>query len=174
MSITVPWNAAWSAEVGRYEVRPCRWAGGKMALWQPHAPGQGRPLFAQPHGVRQRRSVAQMLCTVCGQPTPRDDRWAFPLGDRREIDGKARWLTTETPVHRACADHAMEVCPHLRGRGLRPSVFPDVWAVTAVLIGGPEVERDFGVTIGRHEQVVGAMKLILPDWWVSLATAVAP
>lgn len=75
----VPWNASWSSE-DRYEIRPCRWVGGKMALWSPHAPGVGKPIFAKPHMVRQRRSIAEMRCTVCGERTPLNDRWWFRLG----------------------------------------------------------------------------------------------
>src|SRR4051812_17373018 len=58
----VPWNAGWSAEE-RYEIRPCRWVNGELALWSPHLPGEGKPLFAKPHMVRQRRSIAEMRCT---------------------------------------------------------------------------------------------------------------
>ncbi len=65
MNIKVPWNAGWSSEA-RYEVRPCRWVGGRLALWSPHTPGVGKPIFAKPHMVRQRRSIAEMRCTVCG------------------------------------------------------------------------------------------------------------
>lgn len=162
-----PWNASWSAE-RRFEVRPCRWAGGLPAVWQPHAPGEGKPLFAAPHMVRQRRAVAQMLCTVCGEPTTAGQRWMFPLGHWREVGGRRHWLSTETPVHRACADRAAEVCPHLRSLALRPVLFPDGAAkVVACYVGGPAVERDFGLTIPPTQPVVGSLKLQLPDWWTA-------
>lgn len=163
--ITPPWNASWSAE-RRFEVRTCRWAGGIPAMWQPHAPGEGEPIFAMPHFVRQRRAVAQMLCTVCGEPTLGEQRWMFPFGVWREIKGKTMWLTTETPVHRRCADHAMNVCPHIRNRLAVPVPFPlGGWRVIASYVGGPEVEKDFGLTIPPTQRVVGALKLHLPDSW---------
>src|SRR5437870_2261512 len=100
-SAPVPWNAAWSGEL-RYEVRPCRWAGGNLALWSPHAPGDGKPVFAKPHMVRQRRSIAEMRCTVCGERTIAPDRWWFKLGSFAE----GWFMTTEAPVHRTCAEFA--------------------------------------------------------------------
>jgi len=54
-----PWNASWSGE-NRYEIRPCRYVGGNLAMWSPHLPGVGVPIFAKPHMVRQRKSIAEM------------------------------------------------------------------------------------------------------------------
>lgn len=152
----VPWNAGWTGEEG-YEVRPCRWAGGKMALWSPHRPGVGRPLFARPHMVRQRRSIAEMRCTVCGEKTPPGDRWWFKLGTM--TDGYL--MTTEAPVHRACADYALTVCPHLRGREKDLEPLPDGYSIMSSIIGGPATDRDFGVKIGQTK-VIGSLKLAWP------------
>lgn len=71
-----PWNAMWS-EDDRYEVRPCRHAGGQLAIWQP----QTCKGFARPNMVRQRKSIAELVCTVCGLPTAVNDRWWFALGE---------------------------------------------------------------------------------------------
>ncbi len=156
MTITVPWNASWSAEL-EYEIRPCKYAGGDLALWQPYRPKQGRPVFAKPHNVRQRASIARMLCTVCGEPTPERDRWWFKLG--RVTDGY--FMTTEAPVHRACADHALGVCPHLRGREADLERLPVGYAIAKAIVGGPATEKDFGVVIGGR-RVVGHLKLAWP------------
>lgn len=153
----VPWNAAWTGEA-RYEIRPCRWVGGKLALWSPHAPGEGKPIFAKPHMVRQRRSIAELRCTVCGEKTPPDDRWWFQLGQLRE----GYFMTTEAPVHRACADHSLTVCPHLRGRKELLEPMPGGFVVLSALVGGPATDQDFGVTIG-HSKVIGALKLAWPE-----------
>lgn len=150
---TVPWNAGWSSEES-YEVRPCRWAGGKLALWSPHSPGVGRPVFARPHMVRQRKSIVRMLCTVCGDPTPPADRWWFKLAHQQE----GYLMTTEAPVHRRCAEHALTVCPHLRGRENDLSRFPSGFVVLSALIGGPATDRDFGVNIAGRT-VVGHLKI---------------
>lgn len=149
----VPWNAAWTGE-GRYEVRPCRWVGGKLALWSPHAPGEGKPVFARPHMVRQRRSIAEMRCTVCGEKTPADDRWWFKLG--RVEDGY--FMTTEAPVHRVCAEYALKVCPHLRDREQDLQRLPGGYQVMSSILGGSAVDEDFGVQLAGRK-VLGSLKL---------------
>lgn len=156
MNISVPWNASWTAEAA-YEVRPCRWVGGKLALWSPHRPGEGRPVFAKPHMVRQRRSIAEMRCTVCGEKTPENDRWWFKLGRMQE----GYFMTTEAPVHRACADYALTVCPHLKGRGDDLERMPGGYRVLAAIVGGSATEQDFGVSIGNRK-VIGSLKLAWP------------
>lgn len=153
--IRVPWNASWSGE-SRYEIRPCRYADGQLAMWQNHALGTGRPLFAEPHMVRQRRSVWETICTVCGQKTPRDDRWWFCLG---EITGEGYFATTEAPMHRVCADHALSLCPRLRAQGRAPVRFPpraDV--VGAKLRGGEAFVKDYGFDLPEGRLVIGSMK----------------
>lgn len=156
IGVNVPWNAAWSAE-DRYEVRPCRWAGGMLAVWSPHAPGQGRPVFAKPHMVRQRRSIAEMRCTVCGETTPDHDRWWFKLGKITE----GHFMTTEAPVHLQCARHALKVCPHLRGRDRDLARFPPGYRVMSAIVGGAATEHDFGVKIAGR-RVVGHLKFAWP------------
>lgn len=155
----VPWNASWSSE-DRYEIRPCRWINGQLAIWSPHSPGVGRPIFAKPHMVRQRMSVAKMLCTVCGKQTPRDDRWWFGLGQFRE-----RWfMTTEAPVHRACADRALILCPHLKrinGAGSL-SRMPAGYSILQAIVGGSLADEDFGVKINGR-RVVGHLKIAWPE-----------
>lgn len=150
----VPWNASWSSE-DRYEIRPCRWVGGKLALWSPHAPGVGKPIFAKPHMVRQRRSIAEMRCTVCGERTPLNDRWWFRLGRVEE----GFFMTTEAPVHRACADYALTVCPHLRGRDRDLERMPGGYQVLSAIVGGPAVERDFGIRIDPARGIIGSLKI---------------
>jgi len=153
----VPWNAAWSSEMA-YEIRTCRFAAGRKAVWQPHTPGVGEPIFAKPHNVRQRRAIFEMRCTVCGERTPEDDRWWFKLGAIQD----GWFLTTEAPVHRACADFASKVCPHLRGRDGDLEPFPHGARVISAIVGGPAVEQDFHIRISPHETVIGSLKLGWP------------
>lgn len=114
-------------------------------------------MFARPHMVRQRRSIAEMRCTVCGEKTPVGDRWWFRLGDVRE----GWFMTTEAPVHRACADYALTVCPHLRGREADLERLPSGYSTLSAIIGGPLTENDFGVVIGQRK-VIGNLKLAWP------------
>lgn len=158
MTFFAPWNASWSSEA-RYEIRPCRWAGGALAIWSPHSPGIGRPIFAKPHMVRQRQSVARMLCTVCGEPTPPKDRWWFALGEYRED-----WfMTTEAPVHRACAELALVKCPHLQRNECAGDLapFPGGYSILSSIVGGSITEEDFGVKIAGR-RVVGHFKIAWP------------
>lgn len=152
-----PWNASWSSE-SRVEIRPCRWAGNRLALWSPHSPGQGRPIFAKPHPVRQRRSIAEMRCTVCGEQTSSADRWWFGLGSHLE---NGWFATTESPVHRRCADLALDHCPRLAELGRSPEPLPSGWSVIAAFVGGPVAERDFGVRF-HGRVVIGHLKLAWP------------
>jgi hypothetical protein len=153
--LLVPWNASWTGE-DAYEIRNCRWAGGKPAIWSPHRPGERKPVFAKPHMVRQRQSVARMICTVCGEPTRPSDRWWFGLGNK--IDHWAL-ATTEAPVHRSCADHAQKVCPHLRALGQKPMRWTPPDAVVAAIVGGPNTDRDFGFALGQRK-VIGHLKFV--------------
>jgi hypothetical protein len=154
----VPWNASWTGEA-RYEVRPCRYAGGRRAMWAPHAPGVGKPVFAKPHFVRQRRSIMELRCTVCGEETPAGDRWWFQLGDFNE----GWFMTAEAPVHHACALLALEHCPHLRGRESALERFPAGSSVLFSIIAGAAVERDFGPKVSIHQPVIGHLKLAWPQ-----------
>lgn len=153
----VPWNASWTGE-SRYEIKPCRWAGGRRAMWSPHRPGDGKPVFAKPHFVRQRRSIAEFLCTVCGDPTPAADRWWFRLGELRE----GWFMTTEAPVHRCCAELALRNCPHLRNREAELEPLPFGYSVLSAILGGPNVARDFGPSVTIHQPVIGHLKLAWP------------
>lgn len=164
-----PWNAAWTGE-DRYEVRNCRWAGGKPALWSPHAPGEGKPIFAKPHMVRQRRSVAEYRCTVCGEKTQELDRWWFCLGN--PLPGWA-FATTEAPVHRACADLALKVCPHLRSLGHGPVRWVRPSAVVSAIIGGVATDRDYGLELNGRK-VIGHLKFVWKHLPFSIYNLITP
>ena len=150
----VPWNAMWSREQ-RYDIRPCRWADGSLAIWSPHNPGVGRPIFANPHPVRQRRSIAQFLCTVCGKPTLTDDRWWFKMGELRD----GWFMTTEAPVHKACGQTAIDHCPHIKMTysAAHFSRFPDGYQILSAIVGGSLMDEDFNVKVNGR-RVVGSLK----------------
>jgi hypothetical protein len=164
-NLPVPWNAMWSGEM-RYEIRPCRWADGQLGLWQPHRPGDGRPIFAKPHNVRQRQSIARFLCTVCGDPAPPRDRWWFGHGMFRE----GWFMTSESPVHRACAEFALTVCPHLRGKETDLERFPSGYRVIAAVLAST-VDQDFNVQLSGRK-VIGALKFAWPEQRVHVRRAV--
>ena len=65
------------------------------------------------------------------------------------------------PVHRACADLALKVCPHLRTLGHGPMPFPPGARVVSAIVGGMATERDFGVNLAGRK-IVGHLKLAWP------------
>lgn len=154
-----PWNAMWTGEE-RYEIRRCRFAGNQLAIWQPQEPGNGQPIFAKPHIVRQRRSIAEWRCTVCGERTPTDDRWWFEHG--QFADGW--YMTTESPVHLHCAHQALAVCPHLRALKKRPYKFPDGFRVLASALKPEAITELFGIEPPKGAgPVIGQLKLAWPE-----------
>lgn len=130
----VPWAVAWEGEMD-YDVRPCEFAGDRPALWQPAAPGVGRPLFERLHIVRSRQAIWEDRCPICGERTEEDDRWWFPSlgrGDIQREDGTTwAWATLNAGYHRACGQSAMDACPHLSHTGHQLMRFPTPDAIFA-------------------------------------------
>ena len=164
--ITVPFVVSWSEEQ-TFDVRPCRWADGKPAIWQRHAPGSGRPMFEDLHMVRARRAVAQWLCAVCGEATNVGDRWWFGKGkaDLPREDGTCwPFATANSPLHRRCAELAAEACPHLAGEAARPAPFPMPSAIVAPTLtkaGGAVAATGF--TLRPGQSVIGPLYLVWRD-----------
>jgi len=150
VGVDVPWVTGWSGEPG-LGVGPCPSVGGALAILQADHPGLGKPLYSQNHAVRQRLSVRDMLCPMCGQPTTADDRWtqvAHPVTAGRlraaaRGDGLPGDLADDrvlidagaiAPLHRACVDRSLRYCPHLKAD---PNIdvrrFPERWIVLPLL-----------------------------------------
>lgn len=74
VGVDVPWVTSWTDEpvIG---VRPCSTVQGRLALVQMQNAGYGRPQYSKNHLVRKRRSILEMLCPMCGEPTTSNDRW---------------------------------------------------------------------------------------------------
>lgn len=70
-------------------------------------------------------------------------------------------MTTESPVHRRCAEHALQYCPHLRGKEQDLARFPGGHTIVSAIVGGPATENDFQVAINGR-RVVGHLKLAWP------------
>ena len=71
-------------------------------------------------------------------------------------------MTTEAPVHRACADYALTVCPHLRGRDRDLERMPGGYQLLSAIVGGPAVDRDFGIRIDPARGIIGSLKIAWP------------
>ena len=71
-------------------------------------------------------------------------------------------MTLEAPVHRACADHSLAVCPHLRQRGFEPTPFPGGASVLAATIKRESLSELFGLH-AASDQIIGQLKLAWPE-----------
>ncbi len=122
----VPWTSAWSGE-SSYRLESSSDFPGLTEVVQAEEQGKGSPLFAAMHITRHRRAMVQHLCHVCGRPTPRRDRFLFPLQSGGMVpmgDGSIRYGGNVPPVHLSCAVKAQKLCPHLGSRAGKPVPFP--------------------------------------------------
>jgi len=106
---------AWTGEQS-FSLQPSRDFPGMVELEQKQAPGVGEPIFAAIHVTRQRRGMVDLLCHVCGEPTPRLDRFIFPAASGALVtmqDGSQQYGLNVPPMHQACAGRAGRICPHL-------------------------------------------------------------
>lgn len=72
-------------------------------------------------------------------------------------------MTTEAPVHRACADFALTKCPHLQRNQCAGDLapFPSGYSILCAILDGSLTDQDFGVKINGR-QVVGHLKIAWP------------
>ena len=124
---TVPWVAPWTEE-SEFDLQPSADFPGRIELIQVSRPGEGTPVLDGMHVMRQRQGLILHLCHVCGRPTPRHDRYLFPVvtGIFTPFkDGQLRYASHLPPAHLACARRAQQLCPHLRLSHAQPVRFPD-------------------------------------------------
>jgi hypothetical protein len=111
----IPWSVAWTGEQS-FSLQPSLDFPGMVELEQKQARGVGEPIFAAIHVTRQRRGMVDLLCHVCGKPTPRLDRFIFPAASGGLVtmqDGSQQYGLNVPPMHRACTTRAARNCPHL-------------------------------------------------------------
>ena len=151
VGVDVPWVTSWSEEA-HTGVSRCASVDGQPAASQAEKPGQGRPLYSQNHLFRQRRTVREMLCPMCGKPTPDDDRWCQTATWTTAGDLRARGFGPAlpadlpddramlncgaiAPLHHACASTAVTRCPHLGAMADKTlKRFPPGWVVIPLWI----------------------------------------
>lgn len=172
---TFPYIFAWSQEQ-RFEVRPCRWADGRRAVWAPHKPDVGRPQFAERlaasstglhrsafHLVRGRRAVQEDLCTVCGEPV--DTSGVLWLSIEYKVHrSKDGWASLLFPLfHRECVRHSLDGCPFLRAGfgGFAPYRGP----IRKWLLGmnSADLEAEFGLNVHPDAVTVTDVRYQIPD-----------
>ena len=140
------------------------------------APGAGKPQYSKNHLVRQRLTVARMLCPMCGEPTEEGDRWTQIAarrcaGQLRARGGQVRADIADdrvmidagsiAPLHRRCVDRSMKYCPHLRASDdVMVMRFPREWIVLPLLI---KAETGPGVAVA-FLQLCGVTQTIDRRW----------
>lgn len=150
IGVDVPWISSWSLEQ-QTGVSPCPSVDGQLAVGQQNKPGAGEPLYARAHLFRQRKSVREMLCPMCGEHTPDDDRWSQTARPTtaRALRSKGLGPTlpadmpddqalldcgTIAPMHRACAEAASGLA-HLADMNERElKRFPKAWIIAPLWI----------------------------------------
>jgi len=146
VGVDVPWVTSWSEEMAT-GAAPCASVSGALAITQTERPGHGRPMYSRNHMRRQRRSVGEMLCPMCGKPTPDDDRWTLTAKPETAGSLRARGLGHVlppeladdqgvlhaggiAPLHLACAKESSQRCPHLSADpDLELRRFPAAWVL---------------------------------------------
>lgn len=149
VGVDVPWVTSWTAET-MTGVGGCPSVGGRPALCQTDQAGFGKPQYSKNHMVRQRLTVARMLCPMCGEPTTSEDRWTvtgrpkaagwlraqkgFALPAEIEDDRVVIDAGAIAPLHKACATRSMALCPHLKADPeLKLIRFPKAVAIVPLL-----------------------------------------
>ncbi len=149
VGVDVPWVTSWTGEAID-GATPCLTVGGRLALFQDQAPGVGKPQYSKNHLVRQRLSVVEMRCPMCGERTQEADRWTQiakrrTAGELRARGGNIRPDINDdqvlidagsiAPLHRRCVDRSMRYCPHLRAsEDVLIMRFPADWLVLPLLV----------------------------------------
>lgn len=184
VGVDVPWVTSWTAEaIG--PVRRCPTVGGRLAISQQQRAGFGRPLYSQNHLLRQRQSIVQMLCPMCGTPTARDDRW---LGTAKrlcagELRGAAVDLPADVhddqvvvdagsiaPLHRTCAERSARRCPHLKAEGRGRLVrFPKRRVLIPLIVEATDADTERTTPVIGFIQLCGITDTLDRRWRASAA-----
>jgi hypothetical protein len=126
VGLNVPWTVAWTNE-DSFSLHNSEDFPGLVDLVQIQRPGIGSPRFSTQHITRHRMGMANHLCHVCGKPTPKHDRFIFPVHSGGFVimpDESTRYAGNVPPVHLVCAKRAQQLCPHLSHSFARPLPFP--------------------------------------------------
>jgi hypothetical protein len=100
---------------------------GLVEVVQVQRQGEGSPSFAAQHVTRHRLGMADHLCHVCGKPTPKQDRFIFPVQSGGFVtmpDESIRYAGNIPPVHLKCAGLGQQLCPHLSHTIAGPVAYP--------------------------------------------------
>lgn len=171
--LPVPYVAAWTGEAP-FTLRPCPFAGGRVALVETGRRFTGTPVLGEMNVTRQREVIHRGLCQVCARPLAAGVRW---LASLFENDTPLGPTVREPWACASCLAFALCVCPRLVGqRRHADGLF--VLAVTRYEVGHRPVASG-GVAgdgslapdmAARHPNAVGYL-LIVPTHYDVLDSA---
>jgi hypothetical protein len=175
VGLDVPWVTSWSQEM-HTGVSRCPSVDGQLAIGQQEKPGVGKPLYSRNHLFRQRRSVREMLCPMCGDPTPEEDRWSqtahTTTAGALRSRGFGRDLPSSladhqplvncgaiAPLHRLCAETSLARCPHLGGMEDHTlKRFPPAWIIIPLWVEAkPQDPQGRSIPVVSFLQLVGVV-----------------
>lgn len=161
----VPYAALWSPEE-RLFVAACATVGGRLAMCNPIAQGEGRPMFGKPHMQRQREVILGHRCDLCAKPLK--NRTKVSLSHAKVVTHGAEGaavLQVEPLLHKECAAISMRYCPSLRrqDREDRLHIRLVTQYRTQVAILSPEAITELSGEPPQHG-VIGHAKVELLKW----------
>jgi hypothetical protein len=157
----VPATAMWTGEMDAGWLAPCRYAGGRLALHAPSRPGVGRPMFKNPHPVRQRRAITEMRCDICARPLRNRTKHLLAPGRYVEAEGRMVWAYQEPCVCSECLPLARRWCPHVQRIEKWPPPILRQWRVILTLMDTPAHSECAGQ--GTYDRpAIGYAKFFIP------------
>lgn len=161
--VPVPFTASWTAETA-FRLDRCRFAGGRLAICQSEARGEGRPNFGKPHAQRQRQVIGDGLCDLCAKSLK--TRTKISLSHARPFAHAANIgdvLQVEPLLHRECAAVSMRHCPSLKRDVASGALM--VRHVTRYRVQLAIMTEEYGRQIaGDARKAIGHAKVQLLSW----------
>jgi hypothetical protein len=112
-NVPVPYTMSWSGETASFIAR-CEFADGRMAICDPVAHGQGKPMFGRPHSQRQREVIRRGLCDICARSLDKRTKVSLSHAAVRAGAEGPCVMQVEPLVHKECAILSLRHCPSLR------------------------------------------------------------
>lgn len=158
----VPATSMWTGELDAGWLAPCLYADRQLAVHAPQLQGVGKPMFKNPHPVRQRRAMAKMLCDICARPLAQRTKHLLAPGRWVRVGQDMLRGYLEPCVCRECLPLARRWCPHVQTfEPWPPPVVRRSRTMAQVIAPAGMVEVVGKGTFDRP--AVGYLKLYMPE-----------
>jgi hypothetical protein len=128
-------------------------------------PGEGRPLYAQLHPLRQRRAMRRLLCQVCAEPAQYNEQghlWLVLPSEEDEEDWPEGVINPYPPVCLRCARLSVRQCPPLRRRFVAVRAHSVLYGVFGVRFrpghSCPQLADDDDEPVGYRDPIIHWMQ----------------